>query len=66
MASCPNCHADIPDPTMRFCAWCEVALPAAERREGNEVAVCDGNASKGVANAVPVRELAREEKCAVH
>ena len=46
MSSCPNCHAAIPDPKMRFCAWCGAALPAAGRREGNEEAA-RGAATQG-------------------
>ena len=35
---CPNCHAEIADPTMKFCAWCGMTLPAVERREKKEEA----------------------------
>ena len=67
---CPNCHAAIPDPTMRFCAWCGATLPAAGWREGNEnapqyaaseVTVCGGNDGKG---GVATQGKPDPEKCA--
>ena len=70
MSCCPNCHADIPSPTMCFCAWCGAALSAAERREGNEdaarcvtneVAACSGNEGKG---GVATQGKPDPEKCA--
>ena len=72
--NCPNCHAAIPDPTMRFCAWCGMALPTAERREGNEGAArcaanegtsCGGKEDRGISATQGDRQGKPDpEKCA--